>query len=707
MHLLFWQQAFSDEIINAICWTLLHSLWQGLLAAAVAGIIIMSTNRSSSLLRYNLLTFVFFLFAAGTAITFARQLQLSNESAYYATTASSPYTNRAIYQTPVVAPTNNSAVYTSTYFDQFSGYFNSHTTIVFLVWCIFFIIQCIKLVAGLSYVNRIRNYKIYEPDNHWKAKVKSLCKDLGITRPLLLLQSEIVKIPVVVGFLKPVILVPIGLLSHLSPGQVETILLHELAHIRRKDYLVNLLQSITETFFFFNPAVLWLSSLIREEREACCDDIVMKHTTNKRGYLEALVSFQEHNLASHGYAMALGGKRAYLYNRVKRMVTNENKKLNNMEKAILVLGVLSITAFGFISKKEASVKNITSVSAKTTIIAQPSEDNVGNKKENRNLFLFTEFNKVKDTVPKPVTPSQKGETNVYRFPKIITNTVDDGKGKTQQVIATDDKGTIYKIRKTEGQVTEFSVNDRDIPKEKYGEYLSVMDAVEAKQRANAEKEGQQRAIESKASRQEKQKEIQELKASQQARQEEMQQRAQVDYERKQLAIEKHHAHAEAALRQKEIQAVEEKIQKKGQLGKENYKSIEKNHKLAEESYNKAEAALKRKEVKMQHASQAKIHNQQAEIEAAQSKMYKDQLHQSPDHSNSEVNAIINELMDKKIITDKSSLSFTLNDHELIVNGKTLDANFHQKLKAKYINKPGDFFTYNRQGGSTSTTIHRE
>ena len=126
------------------------------------------------------------------------------------------------------------------------------------------------------------------PSAYWKEKIQQLADELQIRRRIQLLQSEIVQVPVVIGVLKPVILIPLGILSQLPPEQVEAILLHELAHIKRKDYLVNLLQSLAETIFFFNPAVLWVSSLIRDERENCCDDIAIAGTKNKAAFVNAL-----------------------------------------------------------------------------------------------------------------------------------------------------------------------------------------------------------------------------------------------------------------------------------------------------------------------------------------------------------------------------------------------------------------------------------
>jgi bla regulator protein blaR1 len=101
---------------------------------------------------------------------------------------------------------------------------------------------------------------------------------------------------------------PLSVLTNFSPAQVEAILRHELAHIRRNDYIVNMLQSIAEIIFFFNPSVWWISSLIRDEREHCCDDLAVNGNMNKRVFVEALLSFQEYQLA-HSYAQGFAGPR--------------------------------------------------------------------------------------------------------------------------------------------------------------------------------------------------------------------------------------------------------------------------------------------------------------------------------------------------------------------------------------------------------------
>jgi hypothetical protein len=124
---------------------------------------------------------------------------------------------------------------------------------------------------------------------------------------------------------------------------VEAVLLHELAHIRRRDFVVNLFQHFAETIFFFNPALLWISARIREEREHCCDDMAITVMQSKTGYVRAIVSFMEfNNDARSKYALAFPGKKHQLLDRVKRIVHNSNKTLNMAEKSFLLL-CLSLT----------------------------------------------------------------------------------------------------------------------------------------------------------------------------------------------------------------------------------------------------------------------------------------------------------------------------------------------------------------------------
>jgi beta-lactamase regulating signal transducer with metallopeptidase domain len=157
-----------------------------------------------------------------------------------------------------------------------------------------------------------------------------------------------------------VILVPLGLLTQLPAEQVEAILLHELAHIRRHDYLVNLLQNLIETLFFFNPALLWLSSLIRDEREHCCDDIAIDHLKNRRQYVESLIGFKERSMVDSPLsAVGFAGRKNSFLNRIRRIVENRNYTLSRWEKGSLACScivVLSIALVALSPKEDRLVK---------------------------------------------------------------------------------------------------------------------------------------------------------------------------------------------------------------------------------------------------------------------------------------------------------------------------------------------------------------
>jgi len=156
-----------------------------------------------------------------------------------------------------------------------------------------------------------------EPEQSLLSKLEELKQRLRISRPVRLLKSTIVEVPVVVGWLRPVILLPASIISGLTPTDLEVILAHELAHIHRFDYLVNTFQNLVETIMFYHPAVWWISRCIREEREHCCDDVVVQLCGNKLAYARALVSLEElRGLPRLAFA-ASGGS---LLDRIRRLL---------------------------------------------------------------------------------------------------------------------------------------------------------------------------------------------------------------------------------------------------------------------------------------------------------------------------------------------------------------------------------------------------
>jgi bla regulator protein BlaR1 len=354
MHLLLINTTLN-KIITAFSWMLIHSLWQGLFLAIVTGVALVFAKRSSPAYRYNLALILFMLFITGSGLTFVYEWQS---------------TTIATALTPL--PGNIGVNVSSLFFNvhsvkqlikTFTDYFSANAPFIILIWFMVFLFKSVKMISCLAYNQRIRNYQVYQPSEFWANRVSLFSEKLKITKVVKLLQSGYIKVPVVVGHLKPVILMPVGLLAGLPMEQVEAILLHELAHIKRNDYFINFLQNIAEAVFFFNPGLLWISSLLKEERENCCDDIALQQTNNKMELVQALISFKEHELYGSAYATAFPGKKNYLMRRVVRILHNQNKTFGRSEK---IFFITSILLFGLIvsTAAVARIKEFTKISFK-------------------------------------------------------------------------------------------------------------------------------------------------------------------------------------------------------------------------------------------------------------------------------------------------------------------------------------------------------
>ncbi len=339
MNTSFWAPYISDGTIKAICWTLIHSLWIGMIIALLAGIIISLTRKSAATLRYRLLCAILVLFVFSMAVTCFIEVRANT-----ITPIPPPPPKVFITIADATSLQHATVVQNQNIIDRTKEFLNQNTNIIFLVWLLLFMLKSLKLVSGLLYIQRIRNYRVHEVAEEFKQKIELFSRQIGIRQTVRLVQSELVKVPAAVGWLKPMILLPVGIAFQLTPEQLDGILWHELAHIRRRDYLVNILQGLVETVFFFNPGLLWLSSLIRTEREACCDDMVLSRMNRKANYVEALLAFGYGEFKQAGLAMSIGSGNQ-LRDRLKRMISQENKRLSIAEKVVLAIGLVVLSAF--------------------------------------------------------------------------------------------------------------------------------------------------------------------------------------------------------------------------------------------------------------------------------------------------------------------------------------------------------------------------
>lgn len=288
----------ANPLIERLGWTLVHFLWQGVCVAAMLVIALAFTRRSRPSVRYGLACAAMASMALFPALTF---FSLAPE-------ASAPFT-------PVKATVDWLAG--GAIVAQAAQGRDPMMWVVFL-WTLGVAVFSARLIGGLLQTERWRRRHTQPVGPEWEARAATLAERFGIAQKVSVLLSTHIEVPSAWGVLRPVIVLPAALMVGMTPIQVEAILLHELAHIRRRDYLVNLLQSVLETVLFYHPAVWWVSSVVRREREHCCDDAVIAALGDPMPYARALLQLEERRLTIP--RPALSAKESHLMNRIARIL---------------------------------------------------------------------------------------------------------------------------------------------------------------------------------------------------------------------------------------------------------------------------------------------------------------------------------------------------------------------------------------------------
>lgn len=313
-----------ENMAEAITHTLLHNLWQGMVLVILVAMILHLTKRTAAIWRYRLLTATLLLFTLVVAFTFILEL--------YAVPGRD-------FNLPGLHASNSKDIPVLLWQNlNFSlKYVHEHAGLVSMFWILAVIIQICRLSLGFYVLQRMKMVRIAPVGKFWQQRLQELCASLGLQHTVNLLESGIAQVPVVIGYLKPLILIPVGLITALNQAQVEAILLHELAHIRRKDGLVNLIQILMETLLFFNPAVWWLSSLIRSERENCCDDIAVQHLNSPVDLMGAMVYFEQYRREQDKLSLAFSGTSARIPARMERLLKRKKNSPGKLDLLVIVL----------------------------------------------------------------------------------------------------------------------------------------------------------------------------------------------------------------------------------------------------------------------------------------------------------------------------------------------------------------------------------
>lgn len=319
-------QFFSSSAIQPLGWTLLHSLWQGALIALVVFILLRLLMLKSSAVKYMVTLGGLTLQLIVSVVTFVYLYEPVTFQA--ATPPKTEVPNVIVIDTPLAS---------ADVLDSWIIALQNYLPMIVLIWLSGAFIFSLRVVASGFYITQLRKHTTPVVSDEVLDMMDCWLLRLGISRKVQLAESVCVDTPLVIGYLKPLILFPAGMISGLPTEQLELIVLHELTHIRRHDYIINILQLLMEAVFFFNPFVWMLSSRIREEREHCCDDAVVQHSGKASLYAITLAQLEEARLQRTPVALALGGAKNQLLTRIKRLMDKRVRPYTGRERVIPAL----------------------------------------------------------------------------------------------------------------------------------------------------------------------------------------------------------------------------------------------------------------------------------------------------------------------------------------------------------------------------------
>jgi beta-lactamase regulating signal transducer with metallopeptidase domain/HEAT repeat protein len=288
---------------QALGWALVHSLWHFTLAAAALAVLFRIVPARAARLRYTLAIATLGLMLALPLFTTLR---------LYGAAPTAVVRDLAVsaVERTISAPPLGARVRTT---------LEPALPWLVVLWLGGVLVSSLRLASGWQAARRLLLVGTRPASPTCAEAVARLAARMRVTRPVRIVESALVQVPAVIGWLRPVILLPASALTGLTPQQLEALLAHELAHVRRYDYLVHLIQSVTETLLFYHPAVWWVSGRVREEREHCCDDLAVAACGDARTYAMALFSLERLRVSQPAFALGVDGGGSLL-RRIRRLL---------------------------------------------------------------------------------------------------------------------------------------------------------------------------------------------------------------------------------------------------------------------------------------------------------------------------------------------------------------------------------------------------
>ncbi|MEO6136629.1 MAG: M56 family metallopeptidase [Ginsengibacter sp.] len=353
-------QDFS--FLNALGVAILQSLWQCFLLWALYETIIVAAKNITSKVKHNLSELFVFASFGWFIFTFISKLFTAPNTYHDAGLTTSEFNGNLIHDS-------------LNQFAAFSGNAIAFLSVAYLFLLFLFII---KLISAYSEVKLVAQKSLISAPVHLQNFTEKVANEIKIPKRIKVWVSENIDVPATIGFLKPVILIPLSSINNLTSYQLEAILLHEISHIKRNDYLVNLLISIIETVMFFNPFVALMIKSIKRERENCCDDFVLMYRYDAHSYASALLQLEKFRNSNVELSLSAVSNKKQLFSRVKRIMgTGTTLQSNYAYRLLALITITSILCLLNIALLSIEPKqNISSeaFNPKSDLLWRPSAD---------------------------------------------------------------------------------------------------------------------------------------------------------------------------------------------------------------------------------------------------------------------------------------------------------------------------------------------
>jgi len=320
-------------VMNALGWTLLHALWQFILVFILWKITIAYLKNAGPSIRYKVSVAAFLALPVLFGTTFWQQFEIYHQAGRI---VSIEVANQQLTS----SGTQDYYLLNKSYPFQLKQ-IEAYTPLIFWIYLLGIILLSIKSTITYFHFSRLSRKNAQALPQLWLDKINTLLSRTGLSTKTPIIQSASISTPAVWGFIKPVILIPLGMINGLSTEQTEALLLHEMFHIKRNDHWINFIQNFFEVILFFHPATWLISRYIRAERENCVDLLVVGHTEAPLNYAQALMNISSQPNKTLRPSLAATNSKNHLLSRIKNIMFMKQVKANTGQKiaaAIIICG---------------------------------------------------------------------------------------------------------------------------------------------------------------------------------------------------------------------------------------------------------------------------------------------------------------------------------------------------------------------------------